>query len=110
MSHFVAFDGARRLASGERCAVALALKRAEAEGPLLAFDLETGFEVDFDLSGAEAEVEQRYAEPERGRGRPKLGVTAREVTLLPRHWDWLARQRGGASAALRRLVDAARAA
>ncbi|HHS94005.1 MAG TPA: DUF2239 family protein, partial [Rhodobacterales bacterium] len=42
----------------------------------------------------------------RKRGRPKLGVTAREVTLLPRHWDWLARQRGGASATLRRLVAA----
>ena len=47
-------------------------------------------------------------EPSRPRGRPKLGVTAREVTLLPRHWDWLARQRGGASAALRRLVEEAR--
>ncbi len=46
----------------------------------------------------------------RGRGRPKLGVTAREVTLLPRHWDWLAQQPGGASAALRRLVEAARKA
>src|SRR5207245_11177496 len=44
----------------------------------------------------------------RGPGRPKLGVVAREVTLLPRHWDWLAQQRGGASVALRRLVDEAR--
>src|SRR5437868_1819858 len=112
MSHFVAFDGPRRLASGERGAVALALKRAaaEAQGPLLAFDLETGAGVDFDLRGAEDDVERRYGEPERGRGRPRLGVAAREVTLLPRHWDWLARQQGGASAALRRLVDAARAA
>lgn len=39
------------------------------------------------------------------RGRPRLGVTPREVTLLPRHWDWLATQRGGASVTLRRLVD-----
>jgi hypothetical protein len=44
----------------------------------------------------------------RGRGRPKLGVTAREVTLLPRHWEWLAAQPGGASAAIRRLVEQAR--
>ena len=44
----------------------------------------------------------------RGRGRPKLGVVAREVTLLPRHWEWLATQPGGASVALRRVVDAAR--
>jgi hypothetical protein len=43
-----------------------------------------------------------------GAGRPKLGVVAREVTLLPRHWDWLKAQPGGASAALRRLVDAER--
>ena len=46
--------------------------------------------------------------PKRGRGRPKLGVAAREVTLLPRHWEWLATQSGGASAALRRLVEVAR--
>jgi uncharacterized protein len=46
-------------------------------------------------------------EPARGPGRPKLGVTAREVTLLPRHWDWLARQPGGASVALRKLVQSA---
>ena len=109
MSWFVAFDGARKIASGDRRVVALALKRAE-PGPLLAFDMKSGAQVDFDLRGAEAEIAERYGEPERGRGRPKLGVTAREMTLLPRHWDWLARQRGGASAALRRLVDAARAA
>ena len=46
----------------------------------------------------------------RGRGRPKLGVVAREVTLLPRHWDWLNSQSGGASVALRKLVEAARLA
>ncbi len=109
MSWFVAFDGARRIASGDRREAALALKRA-GSARALAFDMESGAQVDFDLHGAEADIAERYGEPERGRGRPKLGVTAREVTLLPRHWDWLARQRGGASAALRRLVDAARAA
>jgi hypothetical protein len=41
------------------------------------------------------------------RGRPKLGVKAKEVTLLPRHWEWLSTQKGGASSALRRLVDEA---
>ena len=109
MSRFVAFEGARRLAEGSRLDVALALRAAE-KGPLLAFDLQTGAQVDFDLSGGEAEVAARYGEPERGPGRPKLGVVAREVTLLPRHWEWLGQQRGGASAALRRLVDAARKA
>ena len=44
----------------------------------------------------------------RGPGRPRLGVVAREVTLLPRHWDWLAAQPGGASVALRKLVEVAR--
>ncbi|MBC7683274.1 MAG: DUF2239 family protein, partial [Ferruginibacter sp.] len=43
----------------------------------------------------------------RGPGRPKLGVVAREVTLLPRHWEWLATQPGGASVALRKLVELA---
>lgn len=32
----------------------------------------------------------------------------REVTLLPRHWEWLSAQPGGASVALRKLVEAAR--
>jgi hypothetical protein len=41
------------------------------------------------------------------RGRPKLGVKAKEVTLLPRHWEWLSTQKGGASSAIRRLVDEA---
>ena len=48
------------------------------------------------------------AVPARGPGRPRLCVVAREVTLLPRHWDWLATQPGGASVALRKLVEVAR--
>ena len=115
-SNCTAFDGHRLLASGARLDVALALKRAlgaGAAGPLLAFDDATGAVIDFDLSGSDADIATRLAEPEpepapRGRGRPKLGVVAREVTLLPRHWEWLAAQPGGASVALRRLVDEAR--
>ncbi len=42
------------------------------------------------------------------RGRPKLGVKGREVTLLPRHWEWLDAQQGGASATIRRLVENAK--
>jgi hypothetical protein len=59
-------------------------------------------------------VAARHAQPgeaapvARGPGRPKLGVTAREVTLLPRHWEWLNAQPGGASVALRKLVEHAR--
>jgi hypothetical protein len=113
-SNCTAFDGHRLLAGGARLDVALALTRAleaGAAGPLLAFDDVTGAVIDFDLSGADADIATRLAEPEpapRGRGRPKLGVVAREVTLLPRHWEWLAAQPGGASVALRRLVDEAR--
>ena len=70
------------------------IKRAS---DLLAFDDDTGGQVDLDLR----------PEPPRPRGRPSLGVKAREVTLLPRHWDWLNAQRGGASAALRKLVEEA---
>jgi hypothetical protein len=94
MTKYVAFHQGRKIAEGSRQEVA----RAMGEGPLV-FDLETGAQIDFDPRA-----------PEPGPGRPKLGVIAREVTLLPRHWDWLARQRGGASAALRRLVDSARKA
>jgi hypothetical protein len=74
------------------------------------FDDTTGRIVDVDLRGSVDDLLARLAAsaPKPARGRPKLGVTAREVTLLPRHWEWLAAQPGGASAALRRLVDQAR--
>ena len=72
----------------------------------------TGQTVDLDLRGSADDAVARVSpqsEPSKpARGRPKLGVTALEVTLLPRHWNWLAGQPGGASAALRRLVEDAR--
>jgi len=111
---FVAFAGTTRIAAGPLAEVALEAKRAlERDGSLgvLAFDADTGGVVDLDLRGTEAAVSARYAlqrEVSSKRGRPKLGVVAREVTLLPRHWEWLARQPGGASVALRKLVEAAR--
>lgn len=105
---FVAFLGSTRLASGPLAAVAAAVRRAlpDADEPIVVFDAATGRVVDLDLR---PHAETPPAAPSR-RGRPKLGVVAREVTLLPRHWDWLASQPGGASAVLRRLVDAARKA
>ena len=105
---WTAFEGHRRLSTGSPQQVALAV--AGAAGPVLVFDDLTARVVDLDLRGSAEEIAARYAEPARGRGRPPLGVTAREVTLLPRHWDWLATQRGGASATLRRLVEEARRA
>jgi hypothetical protein len=82
-----------------------------AEAAPLVIDLATGRVVDLDLRGTADEARARLAPApaaeKRGPGRPKLGVTAREVTLLPRHWDWLAGQPGGASVALRKLVESA---
>jgi uncharacterized protein len=131
-----AFDGRRILAAGPLIDVAMAVKAAienGMEGPVLTFDDATGSVVDLDLRGTAADVVKRLSQhalntqsvepPDttqafegkaaadaapRGRGRPKLGVVAREVTLLPKHWQWLAEQPGGASATLRRLVHDAR--
>jgi len=107
MTTYTAFAQNMWLATGSREEVAAAI-RALPELPrasdILVFDDEDGRQVDLDLR------EQPPSEASRPRGRPSLGVVAREVTLLPRHWDWLGRQSGGASAALRRLVDAARKA
>jgi uncharacterized protein len=121
---FTAFVGQRCLASGPIADVAMAVKRADAwaGSPIVIFSDASGRAVDFDLRGDDREVLARLAviapvesdqdaEPPsapRGRGRPKLGVVAREVTLLPRHWEWLNAQPGGASVALRKLVDEAR--
>lgn len=96
-----AFQGDRLLASGSRSDVAAVVRKARGNAPVLVFDNASGAQIDLDL--------REFAAPEadepRGRGRPKLGVVAREVTLLPRHWDWLAKQPGGASVALRKLVE-----
>ena len=106
-----AFAGHRRIASGSPREMVGAVKAAvEAGESVLVFDDADARPVEFDLRGDLEAVLARLAPtvegPKRGPGRPKLGVTAREVTLLPRHWDWLAGQPGGASVALRKLVEA----
>lgn len=104
---YTAFAADRRVASGPLRAVLLALLARPGGGaPVLVFEDRTGKQVDFDLRGTPEEVLAR-ALPPAGPGRPKLGVVAREVTLLPRHWEWLEAQPSGASAALRRLVEEA---
>lgn len=122
---YTSFDGYRRIASGPLRAVALTVKQAVesgASGPVLIFDDATGRSIDVDTRGRDEDVVARLPIPKthpdpsgtepsgepRGRGRPRLGVIPREVTLLPRHWEWLATQPGGASVALRKLVEAAR--
>ncbi|MGE5866255.1 MAG: DUF2239 family protein [Rhizobacter sp.] len=129
-SSCIAFDGPRRIAIGPLAEVAAQTKQAidgGAKGPVLIFDDITSELVEVDFRGTVTDVVARLpaapstsppealepaqvppADVPRGRGRPRLGVVAREVTLLPRHWDWLASQPGGASVALRKLVEVAR--
>jgi hypothetical protein len=124
MTLCTAFTGTRRIASGSIADVAMAAKPAADRGEsVLIFDDATAQTIEIDFRGSTADVSARLAqrvdlraaptqeaEAPRGPGRPKLGVVAREVTLLPRHWDWLAGQPGGASVALRKLVEHARRA
>jgi uncharacterized protein len=111
----VAFAGDVRIAAGDLSCVALAAQKATIAGRhdlVLLFDARTSEPIELDLRGSRDDVLRRLPaaaapEPEisRGPGRPKLGVVPREVTLLPRHWDWLGSQPGGASVALRKLVE-----
>jgi hypothetical protein len=119
---FVAFDGERQIAAGMLREVALAAKQIldrRTDASVLVFDGLSSNAVDLDFRGSVDDVLARLPaeknpgiEPPspaaRGPGRPKLGVVAREITLLPRHWEWLGRQPGGASVAIRKLVDDAR--
>jgi len=127
----IAFCDGKRLAAGTPMEVALAVKDAieiDLARQILVFDARTSQPIDFDLRGDAAAVRARLAatrsasgpsadqpdqtdptEPQSAKpGRPRLGVVAREITLLPRHWDWLAGQPGGASVTLRKLVEVAR--
>lgn len=126
-----AFSGPSAIASGDCATVAAAVKHALDTDPtalILVFNDTTAEQVEFDLRGSVDDVVSRLPRAEeptggdapgggaaesptpRPPGRPRLGVVAREVTLLPRHWEWLRSQRGGASATLRRLVEDARRA
>ena len=111
---YTAFAGSQRIATAE---LETMLRRTKArldkdgDAAVLIFDDRTGQQVDFDFTGTADEVVLRVtpaAKVQAGPGRPKLGVVSREVSLLPRHWEWLERQPTGASAALRRLVEEAK--
>lgn len=111
----IAFNEDRCIASGDIVDVAARVKQIlSPQSQILLFDLETSRPVEIDFRGSVADVTTRLKNalsPEpapRGPGRPKLGVVAREVTLLPRHWEWLAAQPGGASVTLRKLIEDAR--
>lgn len=118
---YTAFEGHRILIQGRLDEVALRVKHRTKTDPsaaILIFSDLTGKEMDFDLRGSDKEILSRLlmyltpkgeiSAPPVGPGRPKLGVVAREVSLLPQHWEWLSTQSGGASATLRRLVEDAK--
>jgi uncharacterized protein len=103
---YTAFHGVQRLAGAATAEGLTRVLKSRPQGEILVFDDATGQQIDLDIRG-KAAADAADAEP-RGRGRPRLGVIAKEITLLPRHWDWLNVQPGGASVALRKLVDEAR--
>ena len=109
---YSAFVGSRLLAGGALPDVLTVAKRHYdvSNVPVLLFEDWSGRQVDFNLSGSSRDVLQRVepASQKAGRGRPRLGVQSREVSLLPRHWEWLEENPAGISAAIRRLVDEAR--
>ncbi|WP_058302053.1 DUF2239 family protein [Gorillibacterium timonense] len=121
-----AFLGVRVVASGSLQHVVTTVKDALDDRDLtqlLLFDDSTGKPVDVDFRGKTDDVLKRVGEQfddlpnkegnnplTRRVGRPKLGVVSGEVTLLPRHWEWLKSQPGGASVTLRKLIDEARRA
>ena len=128
IQHCTAFEGSHCIASGNLAEVAQKVKEIidqEEHAPVLVFDDVTSEFIEIDFRGTVEDVLKRLEKPmdkgksateplngnknaQRGRGRPKLGVVSREVTLLPRHWEWLNSQPGGASVALRKLVEEAR--
>lgn len=107
-THFTAFLDKQRIAHGSPAEVALALHGRPA-GQVLVFDDATGRQTELEPQHSPASEAPVSPAPSvdavRSRGRPRLGVVAREVTLLPRHWEWLANQPGGASVTLRKLVE-----
>ena len=121
---YIAFDRDRRIASGDLREVARVAKQTlgrRHDASILVFDDTSSGPIEIDFRGTVEEVLARLTDitsvpvalddaptAPRGPGRPKLGVVAREITLLPRHWDWLAQQPGGASVAIRKLVEEAR--
>lgn len=123
---YIAFEADHQVGAGDLREVARAAKGTfdrRNDASILVFDGTTSEPIELDLRGSLDQVLSRLPirgvepathdlEPEapasRGPGRPKLGVVAREITLLPRHWEWLAKQPGGASVAVRKLVDEAR--
>lgn len=119
MNTYAAFEGHKLFSKGSLSDVVLKIKKRigkAAQSEILIFSSETGKVMDFNFQGTEKDVSKRLeifssnedSKPSAGPGRPRLGVISREVSLLPRHWEWLATQTGGASGTLRKLVEEAK--
>lgn len=119
LNSYTAFEENKLLFRGLLDEVVLKVKRKMGKNEntaILVFSDSTGKSMDFNFQGSEKDVLRRleiFTSEEGpseaiGPGRPKLGVVSREISLLPRHWEWLATQTGGASATLRKLVEEAR--
>lgn len=118
--NYTAFADSKKIAAGDILEVANKVKKyllKENKSQILIFDDDSSNQIELDLRGSLESVLRRLetsltenhdAAKKAGPGRPKLGVTAKEVTLLPEHWEWLARQPGGASVTLRKLVEDAK--
>jgi len=109
---FTAFAGFTLIVTGNLPTVLIRVREFlehEKQAQVLIFDDQTGKQVDFNLRGTLEEVLARVSPPapKKGPGRPSLGVVCREVSLLPRHWEWLESQPSKASGTLRRLVESA---
>jgi hypothetical protein len=118
-NQYIAFSGMKKIASGDLLSLAAKVKKHLSEKDqadnVLIFNSLTSAPVEINFRGTEASVlkrlrDQLEAGQHTGPGRPKLGVVSREISLLPRHWEWLATQPGGASAVLRKLVEQAKVA
>lgn len=117
---YSAFADSKKIAQGDVLEVAIKVKKflnKETKAQILIFDDTSSSQIEIDFRGSPENVSRRLKalfegekedEKKSGPGRPKLGVVAKEVTLLPDHWEWLARQPGGASVTLRKLVEEAK--
>ena len=122
-STYTVFDGPKLILQGSLSDVIVRVKKRMGKienSSFLICNDSNGQTLDFNFQGSEKDVLKRletFVSPQPaisknketvGPGRPKLGVVAREVSLLPRHWEWLALQEGGASVTIRKLVDEAK--
>jgi len=119
LSKYTAFEGNTLFCRGSLVEVVVKIKKRlgkSENSSILIFSDATGKSMDFNFQGTEKDVLKRLdvyvaedaPKENTGPGRPKLGVVSREVSLLPRHWEWLASQAGGASVTLRKLVEESR--